>query len=1590
MKKKFGFSICISLSFLFFMFATIFFLQGNVQSPPQTLEKDIVEIVETKRVEEFETKNDIKQYNEQNELLSFEEDGEINFYNKFALKSLLVLGEFDTSSFENVEKVDNFSTTLRFESEQETKEAYLMLQENDDIKVFVNQIISNSVDYTLADDPIGWGYETIGVADYWTYLEDNSVSEEVVVVVMDTGINTSHIKLKDRILKDGSGNLVGKAYINTIAASSYLFEDDEGHGTHVSGIVCDTTPDNVKILPMKILDSEGKRSVTLEDYVVPFVDVASYAQTYNIVAVNMSFGGECLDSYAINFVDAYLDYYLCENDILPVAAAGNESTEINGNYLPASCPSATTVSALKSTADGVEIDEEYSNYGADVDISAPGTLVRSSYIGSSTATAYASGTSMASPYVAAVVSLLYLDPIYLGAAETEVIRDRLYKLAIDLGDPNWDPKYGIGAVSLVSFDGDIDFTAESKTYTYDGNYHNISVTVNDAGSPTITYGFSSSEITITDITQNNKFKNWTDGPLAVYFKISLAGKTDTIGVKYLQINKCEIGVEVNEQTSIYGNNHTVSQTAYTLSQSLYGSDVLGASLSCSIAATSPSGEYDISFSYTNTNYLAQVTKSEKYKILPRPISIGFNDQEVTYGENFVLNGTYQLLSGEIKNGDNLSITTKTDATNSSPVGNYDIELESGNSNYDISWTAGNLAIKQRNVEVSISQTGTYGDEPSLNKDNFSIVSGSVKAGDSLFTGLTTTATRLSPIGDYPITIVGTNGNYNITCSTKTYKIEKRNLTINVADATSEYGEELALVQTAYSLVNLANEDDLMVVLSTDATKFSNATTYDINADFSANNYNVTVNKGTYTITPRSLSIRVIQSFVYGEAVVLDETDFEDVANRIVNGDNLSLDLSTNAVARSSVGDYEISIDDWNRNYNITLTADSKITISPKSITVGIGDKTIEYGETLDEDEIVIDTAQVLNGDNLNYVLCGEFKTASAVGDYEIDLTYNNANYTVTVDKGTLYIEKRDIAILVEVEVEYGEEVDLSGVAFDDVNNKLLTGDDLELVVSTTAERYSHKGTYDVTLVSNNSNYDVLVVAQSKVEITPRKITITLGNASSVYREEISLDGVSIDKSEIVNNDELNIVLTTTATNTARAKKYPISLEYNNQDYDVTIVMGEYTIERKEVKVTVGEQRATYGEVINFSENNYQIETQNVPRDDLGVVLACEVSSTSGVGRYDIDIFSYSQNYILIDYQAGSFHIDAREILIDVQQQKVYGEDFVFNGRFVDVNGKLIRGDELGLVVSTTATKMDNVGEYHILIEESNPNYNVILTGESKLSIIPRTINVSVGNVSKIYLDEVDLSGVSLDLSEVFEGDVLDAQVSTVATRNSPVGEYEITARSGNSNYAIKVISGKLQIKKRIVFVSVSDYEEVYGTKIAQENISYVCMDRKVQREDLAITFDLEKGVVPVGEYGINVKSYDKQNFELTFSSGLLTITPRKLVVCLTEQTQGHFAFSNPDQKAFKVVSGEVVKGDDLEIEISFKNGYPAGYGECELTACCNNKNYQVEFKMANLNVVISGVDGAIIAVISAGIITAVALVIIKAARKRKIKRGDFF
>jgi subtilisin family serine protease len=252
------------------------------------------------------------------------------------------------------------------------------------------ELVSNTIVYPSADqaDPPSWGLDRIDQTSLplnknYKYVYQGT---GVNAYIIDTGINSSHGEFTGRVPKG--------AWVNQPGITSYL--DCNGHGTHVAGTIGGSkygVAKNVKLIPVRVFSCSGGTSTANVVAAMDWV-VADHATSVPAV-VNLSLGGGA-DSAS----DAGIAR-LTNDGVVTVVAAGNSGAN-SCNYSPARAPSAITV----GSSTNIDKDSDFSNVGSCVDLFAPGSSITSAWIGTSTATATISGTSMAAPHVAGVAAMI--------------------------------------------------------------------------------------------------------------------------------------------------------------------------------------------------------------------------------------------------------------------------------------------------------------------------------------------------------------------------------------------------------------------------------------------------------------------------------------------------------------------------------------------------------------------------------------------------------------------------------------------------------------------------------------------------------------------------------------------------------------------------------------------------------------------------------------------------------------------------------------------------------------------------------------------------------------------------------------------------------------------------------------------------------------------------------------------------------------------------------------------------------------------------------------------------------------------------------
>ena len=271
----------------------------------------------------------------------------------------------------------------------------------------------------------------IRAVEVWETLPNAALKSNVpppIVAVIDTGLDITHKTFVDSGVlwtnpNEIAGNNIdddGNGYVDDVYGWNFIHNsgtiiDDDGHGTHVSGIVLGVGQDiypgeeersisqsRVQIMPLKFLDKNGIGNTS------DAISAIHYAIENGARILNSSWGGP---NYSAALHEAVA--YTYHQGVVFVAAAGNSGED--NDFAPI-YPASYEVPHVMSIAATTSLDKlaSFSNFGVgSVDLGSPGVLILSTLPNNSYG--ISSGTSMAAPFVSGVAALMLLEtPNMLG------------------------------------------------------------------------------------------------------------------------------------------------------------------------------------------------------------------------------------------------------------------------------------------------------------------------------------------------------------------------------------------------------------------------------------------------------------------------------------------------------------------------------------------------------------------------------------------------------------------------------------------------------------------------------------------------------------------------------------------------------------------------------------------------------------------------------------------------------------------------------------------------------------------------------------------------------------------------------------------------------------------------------------------------------------------------------------------------------------------------------------------------------------------------------------------------------------------------
>ena len=403
----------------------------------------------------------------------------------FSSKRLVVITDkelTDNYNAKSVNKTNSGKYILKYETEEETKKAYESLKQdsniqnvNIDINIQLQEVEPMYITYTVSGTSMqSWGIFTMGLDKMQEIINNSTTKNDIVVAVIDTGFDLENEIFKNHNLQ----SRIDSRYINIIDNSKSIGDDYSvtangqtrllGHGTHTGSIVLDATPDNVKVLPIKVSEG-GSLSLTY------ISEGLRYAIDQNVDVINLSLGWKRQSTIKAieNEIQGLIEEAV-QKGITVIAAAGNGDNngvrESTAQIYPVSYNDVIGVAALNSKLITKEnnvinyqsyvaaknsdasnlIYTNFSNYGDAIDYSAPGEFIicltpTGSVFGNC---GIVQGTSHSAPHLAATVATI---KSYKKDLSFEQINKILQYYSLDLGTEGRDNDYGYGMPCFKNF-----------------------------------------------------------------------------------------------------------------------------------------------------------------------------------------------------------------------------------------------------------------------------------------------------------------------------------------------------------------------------------------------------------------------------------------------------------------------------------------------------------------------------------------------------------------------------------------------------------------------------------------------------------------------------------------------------------------------------------------------------------------------------------------------------------------------------------------------------------------------------------------------------------------------------------------------------------------------------------------------------------------------------------------------------------------------------------------------------------------------------------------------------------------------------------
>lgn len=1070
---------------------------------------------------------------------------------------------------------------------------------------------------------------------------------------------------------------------------------------------------------------------------------------------------------------------------------------------------------------------------------------------------------------------------------------------------------------------------ENVETTFDGKEHFASLTLE---------GFN-----VTYSTDGENFKaaipTFTDaGAYTVYYRIERGGYKTENNSFTVTIKKLAVLVKAKDTVVTYGNKaptlsyEFVGETLSSELEALLKDDLLAA-LSTDYVQGDGVGEKTVYMAKIDSDNFDVTVQNGKIDIRPRTATVKADDKTVVYGDAATLTATFVgLLEGDTAPQ---AILTCDENVSGTPVGEYEISVSATHDNYVFTFESGTLTVTPREITLRVSDgTVTYGDEFDAAKQNCEIVSGEIFGSDELNVVYSSSYRVGGSAGEtFEISAVCHNNNYSATVQNGMLTVTKREVSVMAKAKTVVYGEAAPETYDFDVLSgSVYGSDDLGLTFAA-KTYYPGASVgaYDVTGSATNDNYVVTVEKGTLTVTARKITVKAADNTAeYGSAA--PSLSYSLVSGSVYGSDNLGFTAKTSYIAGDKAGEYQVLVEfSEDVNYDVT-TQDGTLTVTPKEITVS---RTVIVAQSGNKWSLVIEGEEIsgmVSGDKLYLTL----KTSSAEdGEYVAkgDLSNDFEEPTLlkilrgSEDRLASYVIKYDLNVTISTKHITHDAKGYVGAYDGRAHGGTVTVEEGTLITYstdgadyslTTSPAFTNAGTYTVFFKLEKEGF-TRTVGKFTVEIQKRAATVKANDVNVVYGDEAPEYGYSQTGILAEDLESLNITVSSAYAKGANVGRYDVTVGFTeNANYEIVTTVGKLTVDRKAVDVSPSDVTVSYGD---------EAAAFDIPAEYASVVrLETYYYAGANVGRYDATAIVLDDNYSVTT--SSKVVCVPRKATVKAEDKTVeYGYD---KPNLTCVKSGLYGSDGVEVTLSTDYAAGMAAGTSCVITISVADNGNYDFTVQNgTLTVEKRKVTVTVHSQTVVYGDDFDTSVCGFENTPLYGDDKVSVtSYNTAYNAGANAGEtFEIGAETAeNNNYEFIVVKGVLTVLKADLTATVKGPSAiVYGETPTFDFIVTSGLKAGDGKADVGtMTYSCDYRTAPAaGTFRVN-GTLNSKNYTATVSPYSMTVEKATLIVTVNPTATVTYGDPIPDfgftAEGFKFSDNEACL--TIRYETTYKKSSP--------------------------------------------------------------------